>query len=93
MKASKLARGTENHAEIRRYGGAILVSMAIMMTAGMFMTNLYIEACWWLVMLPVCLLRTAESLHARAKTPVRVRRPRPVRKRPVFQTPRMRPSY
>lgn len=93
MKASRVSRGTAEEAEIRRYGGAIIVSIAIMMTAGMFMTNLYIEACWWFIMLPVCLLRTAESLHARAKAPVQSRRSRVTRRSPVLPAPGLRPSY
>jgi O-antigen ligase len=93
MKASRVSQGTTHHAEIRRYGGAIIVSIVIMMAAGMFMTNLYIEACWWFVIFPVCLLRTAESLHARAKVPVRSRRPRAISRGPVLPAPGLRPSY
>jgi O-antigen ligase len=53
--------------QIRYYAYGLAVSLAVMLTAGVFMTQLYIEEFWWMLTLPVCLLRAAELEYARTR--------------------------
>lgn len=40
------------------------VSLAVLLTTSFFMTQLYIEEFWWMLTLPVCVLRAAEHEYA-----------------------------
>ena len=43
------------------------MSLVVMLTTALFMTQLYIEEFWWMLTLPVCLLRAAELEYARTR--------------------------
>jgi O-antigen ligase len=51
--------------QIRYYTYGLSVSLVVMLTTAMFMTQLYIEEFWWMLTLPVCLLRAAELEYLR----------------------------
>ena len=51
--------------QIRYYAYGLSVTLVVMLTAGLFMTQLYIEEFWWILTLPICLLRAAELEYVR----------------------------
>lgn len=53
--------------QIRYYIYGLAVSLTMMLTAGIFMTQLYIEEFWWMLTLPICLLRAAEFEYVRTR--------------------------
>ena len=53
--------------QIRYYAYGLTVSLVVMLTTGLFMTQLYIEEFWWMLTLPVCLLRAAELEYVRTR--------------------------
>jgi len=52
--------------QIRYYCYGTGVSLAVMFTTSFFMSQLYIEVFWWVLTLPVCVLRAAELEYLRA---------------------------
>ena len=52
--------------QLRYYVYGVGVSLLVMLTSSMFMTQLYIEEFWWLLTLPVCVLRAAEFEYERS---------------------------
>ncbi|MCH7814008.1 MAG: O-antigen ligase family protein, partial [Planctomycetes bacterium] len=66
-RARRLAWQCPYNWQIRYYVYGLAVSLVIMLTAGLFMTQLYIEEFWWMLTLPVCLLRAAELEYARTR--------------------------
>ena len=53
--------------QIRYYVYGLAVSLVVMLTTALFMTQLYIEEFWWMLTLPVCLLRAAELEYVRTR--------------------------
>jgi len=53
--------------QIRYYAYGLAVSLVVMLTTALFMTQLYIEEFWWMLTLPVCLLRAAELEYVRTR--------------------------
>ncbi|MFQ5489382.1 MAG: O-antigen ligase family protein [Phycisphaerae bacterium] len=53
--------------QLRYYSYGLAVTVLIMLSCGLFMTQLYIEEFWWLLTLPVCLLRASEFEYARSR--------------------------
>ncbi len=53
--------------QLRYYVYGVGVSLVVMLTVSMFMTQLYIEEFWWILTLPICVLRAAEFEYARAR--------------------------
>lgn len=66
-RAQCLAWCCPNSLQIRYYIYGVTLSLLVMLTSGLFMTQLYIEEFWWILTLPVCVLRATELEYARAR--------------------------
>ena len=58
-RARHIARGTSADLLIRYQCYAFGTSLVVMLTCGMFMSQLYIEEFWWFLAFPICLFRAA----------------------------------
>jgi O-antigen ligase len=66
-RARSLAWSCPNSLQLRYYIYGVSISLLVMLTSGLFMTQLYIEEFWWILTLPVCVLRAAEAEYQRAR--------------------------
>lgn len=70
-RTRQMVRPTPGGEDLRLFAYGLTVSLGIMLTTSMFMTQLYIEEFWWLLVLPLCLRRAIlnEPSHFLAAEP------------------------
>jgi O-antigen ligase len=47
--------------QVRYYSYGLAISLSVVLTSAFFMSMLYIEEFWWVLTMPICLLRAAET--------------------------------